>query len=84
MIREKKPLFHEEIVQLFDQGWREKKRASRVDARCDRKSDELVGRGKFLLLRDTLIRILFCVQRSRELEFIYLFIFLPFLGRNLN
>lgn len=34
---------------------------------CDRKLDELVGRGKFLL-RDTLTRILFYVQQSREME----------------
>lgn len=52
------------------------------DARCDRKLDELVGRGKFLL-RDTLTRILFCVQQSREMEsremigiyFFFLFLF---------
>lgn len=60
-----------------------------MDARCDRKLDELVGRGKFLL-RDTLTRILFCVQ-SREMEsremigiYLFFFFFCFFFGKNLN
>lgn len=55
-----------------------------MDARCDRKLDELVGRGKFLL-RDTLTRILFCVQQSRNgiagNDWNLFFFFVSFLGR---